>query len=135
MRRNTAQRQTVHRAVALLDHPSAEAVYRQVKEMDPQIGLATVYRNINILAEEGQIQRLIVPGQAERYDADARDHYHYLCDTCGRIYDVKMPYRPELNEEFAPGVGQNIRTHTILFQGVCKECRQKEDEDGSDSTL
>jgi len=129
MRRNTMQRRVVHQAVEQLDHPTAEGIYNRVAEMFPEIGLSTVYRNINVLAQQGEIQRLVVPGQAERYDADPTDHYHYLCDKCGRIYDVPMPYRQSLNEEFAACLGQDVRTHTILLQGVCNACRAAEEKE------
>lgn len=103
-------------------HPNAEAVYNAVRKDLPAISLATVYRNLNLLAEQGEILKLEVNGEY-RFDADICYHQHCVCRKCGNIIDVaqKEISQYALNKlkvkDFAPEC-----VH-IVFDGVCSACK------------
>lgn len=123
--RNTRQRQLVLDAVrARCDHPSADAIYLDVRMMDEKISRGTVYRNLNLLAETGEILHVKVP-TADRYDARPDLHYHLLCTECCSVCDAPLPYHPELDSEVAAATGFKITRHRTVFEGICPACLAK----------
>lgn len=122
--RNTVQRDLVLQAVtALHTHPTADEVYLMITEKYPSISKATVYRNLNLLAEEGRIRKISVPAGADRYDFHAAPHYHIRCVRCGQVFDVDMPYQPQIHEKIRDTHGFFIQGHDIVFQGICPQCK------------
>ena len=71
------------------DHPTADTVYMNVRNEHPNISLGTVYRNLSLLADLGEIQRLRFGDGVDHYDADTSEHYHFICTKCGSIIDLK----------------------------------------------
>ena len=125
--RNTVQRQIVLQTVLQMhDHPTADNVYAAVAAEHPSISKATVYRNLNQLATQGEIRRVPVPNGADRFDFNTSEHYHVRCEKCGTVYDVHMPYMHNLLEEVEDASGVEVRRFDILFEGVCKSCREAE---------
>ncbi len=123
-KRNTYQRQTVLDVVKTLDcHPTIEAVYAAVKARDARISRSTVYRNLGLLAQSGDILLLDMP-EACRVDAHTAPHYHLLCTDCGCVSDVPVPYSEEL-DRLASSQGAQIKSHIVRFQGICAGCSQK----------
>lgn len=122
--RNTVQRSLVLQAVtALHTHPTADEVHLIIAEKHPSISKSTVYRNLNLLAEEGVIQKVPVPDGADRYDCCLAPHYHIRCVRCGRVFDVDMPYQPEIHNKIRDPHGFSIQGHDIVFQGICPQCK------------
>ena len=72
------------------DHPTADVVYMNVRQKYPNISLGTVYRNLTLLSEIGEIRRLRVGDGVDHFDADTSLHHHFICSHCGRIIDLKM---------------------------------------------
>ncbi len=108
------------------DHPTADALYASIREEYPNISLGTVYRNLNLLVETGEIQRLTCGDGADHYDGVAAPHYHFMCRDCHQVYDVPMEVIASLNETaqaYAPGI---VDSHSILFFGRCSCCLEKE---------
>ena len=70
------------------DHPTADFVYENMKQIYPNISLGTVYRNLSLLADLGEIQKLSSFGGADRFDARTVPHCHFMCTRCGRVMDV-----------------------------------------------
>ena len=103
-------------------HPSADWIYQQLKDEYPNLSLGTVYRNLNLLAEDGVITRMPFP--VERYDADTRPHPHFCCDECGAVYDMDLPYDPEMDRKAAEASEHDVTGHQVTFHGVCAKCRQ-----------
>jgi Fe2+ or Zn2+ uptake regulation protein len=103
-------------------HPSASAVYRQVRRRLPRVSLATVYRNLRMLAAEGLLsERADAAGM--RFDGNTAPHDHFTCVTCGRIYDVPTldgPARPRR----VPRPGFEVLSRRIEFYGRCDVCRR-----------
>ena len=125
-KRNTFQRQMVLGALQSMHiHATAEEVYEQVAREYQNISLATVYRNLNSLAQEGIIQKIPVPDSADRFDFQAHKHYHLLCKSCGRFEDAPVGYIEELQVRAARESGYQIDSYDIVFTGICPGCAQK----------
>ena len=124
-RRNTVQRELVQDAVRqLMCHASADEVYRFICERYPSVGKATVYRNLNLLAEEGQILRVRLPGGAEHFDHNCHDHYHVYCINCGKVQDVDMESLGDLKQHIRDDHGIEYIDYDVVFRGICAECRK-----------
>lgn len=123
----TQTRMTRQRAVILEElrklksHPTADELYSIVRERLPRISLGTVYRNLDFLADTGEILKLEAAGSTKRFDGDTSWHQHVRCIHCGRIGDIMTP-RP------APDVeGLNVEGFTIVgarveYDGICERC-------------
>lgn len=121
--RNTIQRDMVLTAVKQLHHhPTAEEIYHAVASQYPNISKGTVYRNLNLLADTGEIQKVSLPDTADRFDFNTAAHYHFKCSRCGRVYDVDMPYQNDMLSKIRNTNGFLIQRHDIVFQGICPEC-------------
>ena len=122
--RNTRQRKIVLEAVQEHhDHPSADQIYLEIHAKDPRISRGTVYRNLNILSEEGQITHVKVPG-ADRYDCRTDFHYHLICTGCGAVCDAPFSYDPTPDKTIAAESGYRITRHRMIFEGVCPACQK-----------
>lgn len=122
-RRNTRQRQLVLDAVrGRCDHPTAEQIFTAVHERDEHVSKGTVYRNLHLLAEAGDILAVRVPG-GERFDLRTDDHGHMLCVSCGQVVDVAVPLDSSLEERAARETGYTVSTHYMVFEGLCPACQ------------
>ncbi len=129
IRRYTKQRRLVLQAVrSRCDHPTAEQIYEDAHTADPRISNGTVYRNLNCLAEDGEISHVRVPG-ADRYDLRTDLHYHMFCVKCKKVIDAPYSYKDFLDEETTRQSGFEIIRHRLIFEGICPECQN----DGTDS--
>ena len=72
------------------DHPTADIIYQNVRNENPNISLGTVYRNLTLLAKDGEIRRLNVGDGTDHFDADTSPHYHFVCTECSSVIDLKM---------------------------------------------
>lgn len=125
IQRNTIQLALVLNAVnKLACHPTADEVFDEIIKDYPTIGRGTVYRNLNRLAELGEIRKVLVPTGADRYDHQCHNHYHVVCEKCGRIFDVKMDYIQGLENKISDTEGFKLTGHDIIFKGICPECQK-----------
>lgn len=103
-------------------HPTAERVYHELRREFPRISLGTVYRNLNLLADQGEILRLNCGDGVEHFDAITQPHNHFICRHCGKVLDLDIaPFEhidTEADEKF-PG---RIEGHEIYFYGTCEDC-------------
>ncbi len=124
--RRTRQREVISRVVCGSEcHPSADYVYEEVRKELPGVSLGTVYRNLKLLAELGELQVLDGPGGTKRYDACTDGHYHFVCEGCGRIVDLELDLEADLDSLVAERTGFDVRRHTLEFRGLCSECRSR----------
>lgn len=107
------------------DHPTADAVYASVREEFPNVSLGTVYRNLNLLADLGEIRRLNCGSGPERFDGDTRPHYHFICRECGQVTDLPMNVLEQMNTEAQECCGGKIDSHITYFYGICGDCLDK----------
>lgn len=126
MIKRSRQREAIRQCLAMRsDHPTAETVYLSLRDEFPNISLGTVYRNLSLLSELGEIQKITVSGGPDRFDGNTDRHYHFSCTKCGCVMDVDLQIQEGLDllaAEHFPGV---IESHTIQFVGICPDCMQK----------
>jgi len=125
-RRTTKQRQLVLETLKNNTvHPTAEFIYNKLKAEYPEISLGTVYRNLSVLHEQGEIS--IVPGnfQRDHFDANASPHYHFVCNICESIFDMDMPYKKDLDCEAKTNDAFEIESHHTIFFGHCRNCKEQ----------
>lgn len=111
------------------DHPTADYIYAELCKKDPNISLATVYRNLKLLSEQGMIRKLSFVSGADHFDPNTERHYHFVCDCCGQVMDVPMPVMDSLDEAVRASVPGEITGHELVFHGKCDICRDKEKQE------
>lgn len=104
-------------------HPTAEYLYAKIQEKDPKISLATLYRNLNQLTENGIIKKIDGLETSSHYDHNTHEHYHFICTKCRRVFDIDAEVAPELIRRTEEKTDFLIENHDIVFSGICKECR------------
>jgi len=107
---------------ATSSHPTAEWVYDQVKKEIPNISLGTVYRNLKMMNDTGEIKERYFRDGIGRFDARIDNHYHFICELCGKISDINEPGNNNLNSVISEKTGLYINSHSIEFTGLCTEC-------------
>lgn len=108
-RRNAKQRQLVLDAVkARRDHPSADQIYLDVRAIDNKISRGTVYRNLKLLTQSGELLKVKVPN-ADRFEYRLDFHYHILCTKCNAVCDAPLSYHKELDREMTIKTGYAIK--------------------------
>lgn len=119
----TPQRQVILEYMeSVHTHPRAEDVYTHVRQIFPGISLATVYNTLNTLVECGLLKQLSFGDGSNRFDARTDDHYHVVCERCGRVDDYARQPVAGLEEEAARDTGYQIRKHQVEFYGICRDC-------------
>lgn len=122
------QRELIYDALSSTrEHPTAETLYRQLRERSPKLSLATVYRNLSQLCDMGQARRLRVNGSPDRFDANPRPHYHFCCGVCGKVSDVDIS-QEVLNTLLSVDTGCRITDCDVIFYGTCASCVNEEDK-------
>ena len=110
-------------------HPSADEVYEIVRKRLPRISLGTVYRNLEILSESGDIQKLEPGCSLKRFDGNPSEHCHIRCVRCGRIADAPMIPDLEIDLGRVNSTEFEIIGHRLEFLGVCPKCSDKPGRD------
>lgn len=105
-----------------MHHPSADEIYEKVRKRIPRISLGTVYRNLEVLSELGEIKKLEFGGTIKRFDGDPEDHYHIRCNLCDRVDNAPMPHLKDLEERAGNQTDYRIIGHRLEFFGLCPEC-------------
>lgn len=127
--RITPQRQIVLDVVEnSAEHLDAEAVYRRAQEKGPHISLATVYRTLAVLKDEGLIeQRYLARDHArEHYEpVGAPEHYHFTCLGCRRVVEVQSPRVNQLRAELEAELGLHVLQACLCLEGYCQTCAAK----------
>ncbi len=125
-RRVTRQREAILNVLRSTDsHPTADWIYDEVRKVIPNISKGTVYRNLKILEEKGEISELNLNGTVTRFEGRQTNHYHFRCTGCGRVFDLDEPVDVELDERVARKTGFKVSYHQLEFRGLCKDCQQR----------
>jgi Fur family ferric uptake transcriptional regulator len=103
-------------------HPSADEIYELVRKRLPRISLGTVYRNLDILSESGEIQKLELGCTLKRFDGIPESHYHIRCIHCDHVVDAPIDYGVELDQKLKDATHFKIIGHKLEFIGVCPAC-------------
>ncbi len=125
MQRHSKQRDAIlNNLCSRYDHPSAEELYFSLKPEIPALSLATVYRNLAQLENDGKIIRIGSGGTA-RYDGNISPHYHLTCLECSGVVDVFLDDDCGICKKAAKAFDGTIISHSVLFTGYCSECSKK----------
>lgn len=125
--RMTRQRKVILEELRKLNtHPSADEIYEVVRHRLPRISLGTVYRNLEVLSELGEIQKLELSGLLKRFDWNTNKHYHIRCVRCNRVDDAPIAPLNQLDNELYGATVFEIIGHNLEFTGLCPECSRKE---------
>ena len=109
------------------DHLSAEDVYLKVKDKAPEIGLATVYRTLNLLEDSGMVTSISFGTQGKKFELATKPHHdHLICKNCGKIVEFEDPSVEKKQEEIAKKNGFTLTGHLMQLYGTCKNCSKKE---------
>lgn len=121
MERNTRQRTAIRDAIAQAERPLLpQEVLESAQQQVPGLGIATVYRNLKTLVEEGLLQPVQLPGENPRFElAGHRHHHHFQCTRCQRVFDVHAC--PGDLSRLAPQ-GFTVEDHDLTLYGRCSEC-------------
>lgn len=111
------------------DHPTADVVYMNVRKEIPNISLGTVYRNLMLLAQMGELRKVEVGDGTVHFDPLIDDHSHFVCDRCGAVEDVMVSCDDDFLDEAAALCGGRIDGHVIIFHGLCQTCLDAEEDD------
>lgn len=117
----TKQRQAILECFKREDRPlGVEEILADACKAVPQLNLATVYRNLKLLIDEGLICPVDLPGLKTRYESvGLKHHHHFLCNECDRVFDVKGC--PEGISALVPN-GFQLTSHAITLEGFCEDC-------------
>ena len=103
-------------------HPTAEYLYAILKEKEPNMSLATLYRNLNQLADNKIIKKIDGLESSSHYDHNTHEHYHFLCEECGRVFDVSSDIAPDIVKNIENETGFVVKGYDIAIHGTCKDC-------------
>ena len=121
VRKNSRQRSAILACIkSTTCHPTADWVFKALKPEMPELSLGTVYRNLNVLRQEGEIMSVGFNGGMEHFDGDVHPHAHFFCGTCGSVsdlMDVPLPPLPEM----ASGT---VNAVALTFHGTCRDCEE-----------
>jgi len=108
-------------------HPTAERLYQIIKKEQPEsnIGIATVYRNLKKMADTGNIKKIRGLEDAEHFDHNTHNHYHFLCEKCNEVFDIDADVAPDIIELTRKKTGFIVNSFDIVFHGICKNCKSK----------
>lgn len=124
LRRNTRQRQTILDELRLSrSHPTAGEIFQSVRDRLPHISLGTVYRNLEVLAETGQVMRLYDNGPETRFDGNPTPHAHIFCESCEQLADLEIEVPALAAMTGTEVAGYLITGHTVTMRGICAACR------------
>ena len=106
-------------------HPTADTIYNHIREIYPNISLGTVYRNLSLLVDQGEIMKISQSEGSDRFDGNPAPHYHFLCTECSCVQDLDI--KPEsldhINIIAGTGFDGEVHGHSILFYGKCSKCK------------
>ncbi|MCQ2511448.1 MAG: transcriptional repressor [Lachnospiraceae bacterium] len=125
VRKFSRQRESIKRnLLERRDHPTADMVFADIRKEYPNISLGTVYRNLSLLADDGEIQKLKVLNGADHFDGNQLPHHHFICKHCGGIQDVILPqlnFSP-ITTELNGLIRGTVTDCSITFTGTCEDC-------------
>ncbi|TVY01061.1 peroxide-responsive transcriptional repressor PerR [Paenibacillus cremeus] len=108
--------------IGTMSHPTADEIYKSLSPRFPSMSVATVYNTLKVFIEAGLVREMTYGDHSSRFDADMSDHYHALCEQCGKLVD--FAYRPLDDLEKAAGelTGFRVKSHRVEVYGLCSDC-------------
>ncbi len=125
IRKNSKKRNAILEAMrSTKSHPDAEWLYSKLKPDYPDLSLATVYRNLALFMESGDVVRVCTVSGRDRFDANVEPHGHFVCSRCGRVEDVECEVPQDSVRTLGPP-GALVTGATLSLSGLCADCRER----------
>lgn len=106
-------------------HPTAEELYMKLKPENETLSLATVYRNLNYLAEKGEIKKIEGLSDKVHFDHNNHEHFHMICSKCNKIFDLPAKMADSLKKVLEEQNDFEVLSYEINVKGICKHCKNK----------
>ena len=113
------------------EHPTVEEIYDLAKEESPEIGLATIYRTVQVLLELHVIEKVTFDDGFARYELNGEEtgsghrHHHAICTQCGKVYSLETDLLDTLEKQVFESLGFEVTDHEVKLYGLCSACRRK----------
>lgn len=107
------------------DHPTADTVYMNIREIYPNISLGTVYRNLALLSDLGEIVKITTGDGPDRFDGNTEPHNHFICRNCHSVLDLEMENIDHIMGTAGKNFEGSIDGYITHFFGVCGDCIKK----------
>ncbi len=101
-------------------HMKAEEIYMKAKQLQPSIAVGTVYRNLGLMTEAGEIRRISILNAPDRYDKSLHPHEHLICQSCGELTDITVS---DLKEYMEEQTGIEILSYELNLRYICDKCK------------
>ncbi len=105
-------------------HPTADDIYKALEEKFPNMSVATVYNNLRALRNVGLIRELTYGDDSSRFDCNMTEHYHIMCEDCGKIVDFHYPPLDEVESLAEKVTGFEVSHHRMELYGICNDCKK-----------
>lgn len=105
------------------DHPTADTVYSNIKEVIPNISLGTVYRNLALLSDMGEILKISTGSGPDRFDGNTHPHNHFICKRCHKVIDLEMQDIDHIKTIAGEHFDGEIDSYITYFSGICSDCK------------
>lgn len=105
-------------------HPTADEIYKALEGKFPNMSVATVYNNLRVLKEIGLVRELTYGDSSSRFDCNTSDHYHIICNACGKIVDFHYPSLDEVESLAEQVTGFDVSYHRLELYGKCDDCQK-----------
>ncbi|WP_371825478.1 peroxide-responsive transcriptional repressor PerR [Pontibacillus sp. ALD_SL1] len=108
-----------------MSHPTADEIYKALESKFPNMSVATVYNNLRVFREIGLVRELTYGDSSSRFDCNTSEHYHAICNNCGKIVDFHYPSLDEVESLAEQVTGFDVSNHRMEVYGICEECKSK----------
>ncbi|GAA4841549.1 peroxide-responsive transcriptional repressor PerR [Paenibacillus vulneris] len=105
-----------------MTHPTADEIYKALAPRFPSMSVATVYNNLKVFIEVGLVREMTYGDHSSRFDADMSDHYHALCEECGKLVDFSYKPLDDLEKTAGIETGFLVKSHRVEVYGICSDC-------------
>lgn len=108
--------------IATESHPTADDIFKALEKDFPNMSVATVYNNLKVFRNTGLVKELTYGDSSSRFDFASHDHYHIICDNCGKIVDFHHPSLLEVEHLASHMTGFKVNSHRLEVYGTCPTC-------------
>lgn len=126
-RRSTVQKQIIFHTIDLLGHTTTDELIGYIRNHHQQVSLATIYRNLSILQEDGQIRKIHLES-GDVFETVKPDHFHFVCNKCGKVSDISKKEYQTFLDEIHRKSHEEIEMISVSLYGICHSCKQKEEK-------
>ncbi|WP_035512728.1 peroxide-responsive transcriptional repressor PerR [Halalkalibacillus halophilus] len=108
-----------------MSHPTADEIYKALEDKFPNMSVATVYNNLRVFLEIGLVRELTYGDSSSRFDCNTAEHYHIICNSCGKIVDFHYPALDEVEQLAEQVTGFTVSNHRMEVYGTCESCQEE----------